>query len=123
MRPVIDHVTLQVSDYEQSKVFYMKALLPLGIRLLVEEDNSAGFGRDRPEFWFYAGLAVKPPVHVAFTAENRGQVDAFYKAGLAAGGTDNGSPGVRAHYHAGYYAAFVRDPDGLNIEAVCHTAE
>lgn len=117
---IVDHLTFQVSDYARSKAFYLAALAPLGIKLLAEEDGAAGFGTDKPEFWFYEGVPVAPPFHVAFVAQSRAEVDAFYQAAMDAGGVDNGKPGLRPHYHAGYYGAFVRDPDGMNVEAVCH---
>jgi len=82
-----------------------------------------GYGRERPTFWLHEGEKQVPSVHMAFTANSRAEVDAFYAAAMAAGGTDNGSPGLRPHYHANYYGAFVRDPDGNNIEAVCHRPE
>ncbi len=120
---MIDHTTFAVSSLERSKAFYAQALAPLGITLLVEvtaEQSGgrafAGFGADRPFFWIGDGGPPVSGVHVAFRAE----VDALYAAGLAAGGRDNGGPGVRAYYHPHYYGAFVLDPDGNNIEAVCH---
>ena len=122
---IIDHTGFSVSDYEAAKVFYTQALEPLGIRMIMEPPgiSAAGFGRDQPQFWLQAGGAHKPPVHTAFAAESREQVRAFYQAALAAGGTDNGPPGVRAMYHPNYYGAFVRDLDGNNVEAVCHAPE
>ena len=107
--------------------FYDSAFAPLAIKMIYEVPPEftggkrvVGYGRERPQFWLHEDEKQVPPVHFAFTAENRAQVDAFFAAGLAAGGTDNGAPGVRAHYHPDYYGAFVRDPDGNNIEAVCH---
>ena len=125
---IIDHLGLQVSSYARSLRFYAQALAPLGIseimRVTKEETGGyegAGFGRDgKPTFWISAGERTSPRVHVAFVAENRAAVDRFFEAALAAGGVDNGGPGVRAHYHPNYYGAFVLDPDGHNIEAVCH---
>jgi len=124
---MIDHTTFAVSSLERSKVFYAQLLAPLGITLLLEvkpeQSGSrafAGFGADRPFFWIGDGGQPVSGVHVAFRAESRAAVDAFYAAGLAAGGRDNGAPGVRPHYHPNYYGAFVLDPDGNNIEAVCH---
>jgi len=124
---MIDHTTFAVSSRERSKAFYARALAPLGITLLVEvtaEQSGgrafAGFGADRPFFWIGDGGRPVSGVHVAFRAESRAEVDAFYAAGLAAGGRDNGGAGVRAYYHPNYYGAFVLDPDGNNIEAVCH---
>ncbi|MBS7706385.1 VOC family protein [Chelatococcus asaccharovorans] len=120
---MIDHFGLQVSDYDQARAFYAKALAPLGYTVVMEfADSTAGFGLDgKPDFWIYAGGRTSPPVHVAFRAETRAIVDAFYAAALSAGATDNGAPGLRLDYHPNYYGAFVRDGDGHNIEAVCHT--
>jgi catechol 2,3-dioxygenase-like lactoylglutathione lyase family enzyme len=118
----IDHVGLDVKDYERSKAFYEKALAPLGMRLMMEPaPEVGGFGGDFPFFWI--GSRERGPqtgVHVAITAKDRAMVDAFHAAALEAGGTDNGGPGVREIYHPDYYGAFVLDPDGNNIEAVCH---
>jgi catechol 2,3-dioxygenase-like lactoylglutathione lyase family enzyme len=111
-----------VSDYERSKAFYEKALAPLGMKLMMEPvANVGGFGDDFPFFWI--GKRDRGPesgTHVAFTAEDRETVDAFHAAALEAGGRDNGGPGVREIYHPDYYGAFVLDPDGNNVEAVCH---
>ena len=125
---MIDHTGINVSDFEKSKEFYTKALAPLGYQLLKEFDASvtgfislAGFGIDgKPDFWIGKEEVNNPRIHVAFRAENRDIVQAFYTAALAAGGRDNGAPGLRPHYHPDYYGAFVLDPDGHNIEAVCH---
>jgi len=118
---MLDHISLRVHDYETSKAFFVAALAPLGYSVLREFGAIAGLGEgDKPDFWIGAGEAVGPPLHIAFQAKNRETVDAFYKAAIAAGGKDNGAPGVRAQYHPGYYGAFVLDPDGNNIEAVCH---
>jgi len=124
---MIDHTGLNVSDYRKSKAFYLAALAPLGYQVVMElpssivPDGGMGLGvPPKPDFWLAGGKPNVPPLHVAFRAENRAQVDAFYKAALAAGGRDNGPPGPRPHYHANYYGAFVLDPDGHNIEAVCH---
>ncbi len=118
----IDHIGLDVVDYEQSKAFYERALAPLGVKLLMEPvPEMGGFGGDFPFFWI--GKRDRGPqtgVHVAFTAKDREMVDAFHAAALAAGGDDNGRPGVREIYHPNYYGAFVLDPDGNNVEAVCH---
>jgi catechol 2,3-dioxygenase-like lactoylglutathione lyase family enzyme len=126
---MIDHVGIEVGDFERSKAFYERALEPLGIRLLMEPvEGSAGFGKDGPRgpnpfFWIAArGRPVVQGAHVAFGVRSAEQVDAFHAAALAAGGTDNGPPGRRPLYHPGYYGAFVLDPDGNNIEAVCHQA-
>lgn len=119
---MLDHVTIGVRDVERSKAFYDAALLPLGImRLYAEGETFAGYGvRPKAFFWIGQRDAPQTGVHVAFTAEDRAVVDRFYEAALAAGGRDNGPPGVRSHYHPNYYGAFVLDPDGHNIEAVCH---
>lgn len=125
---MIDHTGVAVSNFDRSKAFYGAALAPLGYALLMElpaaitkSADVAGFGEPpKPDFWIYSGTPNKPPVHVAFRAPTRAAVDAFYRAALAAGGRDNGPPGPRPHYHANYYGAFVLDPDGHNIEAVCH---
>jgi catechol 2,3-dioxygenase-like lactoylglutathione lyase family enzyme len=121
---MIDHAGFAVSDYERSKAFYAQALAPLGITLLMEPmGQAAGFGKDgKPFFWVeMQGAAVTGRLHIAFRADSRAEVDAFHAAALAAGGTDNGAPGVRAIYHPDYYGGYVLDPDGHNIEAVCHT--
>ena len=120
---VVDHVGFTVTDYERSKAFYEKALAPLGLTLLMEFSGAAaGFGRSgRPSFFLEAyGEPVRGRLHIALRAESREQVDAFYAAAIAAGGTDNGAPGIRAIYHPDYYGGYVLDPDGNNIEAVCH---
>jgi catechol 2,3-dioxygenase-like lactoylglutathione lyase family enzyme len=126
---MLDHVGFSVSDYAGAKAFYRKALAPLGYALVKEVRQSdsdlpaAGFGIDnKPDFWIGGEGGLNHPLHVALTAKDRASVDAFYHAAIAAGGKDNGSPGLRPHYHANYYAAFVLDPDGHNIEAVCHAA-
>jgi catechol 2,3-dioxygenase-like lactoylglutathione lyase family enzyme len=127
---MIDHIGVSVSDFEASKVFYRQALQPIGYELLLEFSAEvtgthavAGFGvPPKPDFWVGSGEPNVPPVHVAFQVASRARVDAFYRAALAAGGRDNGAPGPRPHYHPNYYGAFVLDPDGHNIEAVCHEA-
>jgi catechol 2,3-dioxygenase-like lactoylglutathione lyase family enzyme len=125
---MLDHLGISVSDYARSKRFYTAALAPLGIALIMEPvpeqtDSGAGacgFGTgNKPFFWIGAETAVGHS-HVAFAVPDRATVDAFYKAAIAAGARDNGAPGLRAHYHPNYYGAFVLDPDGHNIEAVCH---
>jgi catechol 2,3-dioxygenase-like lactoylglutathione lyase family enzyme len=122
MNARLDHVGLDVSDYARSRAFYEAALAPLGIRLMMEPvPNLGGFGGDFPFYWIgERGRGPDAGTHVAFRAEQRATVDAFHEAALAAGGRDNGAPGVREIYHPDYYAAFVLDPDGNNIEAVCH---
>lgn len=118
---MIDHIGLTVADIAKSKPFYRAALAPLGYAVLMEWDQHAGFGiAPKPDFWIGQGAPNMPPIHVAIRAETRTQVDAFHAAAIAAGGRDNGAPGLRPHYHQHYYGAFVLDFDGHNIEAVCH---
>lgn len=120
----IDHIMLSVSDYEKSKEFYTQALSPLNITQAMEFEGWSAFGKEgKPVFWFGKGKTPQHSMHIAFSADNRQQVDQFYRAALAAGGRDNGEPGLREHYHSNYYGAFVIDPDGHNIEAVCHDLE
>jgi catechol 2,3-dioxygenase-like lactoylglutathione lyase family enzyme len=120
---VIDHVILGVADVDESRAFYEQALGALGMEVVMAMPGGVGFGRDgKPAFWI-ADRESSGPVHVAFTGRDRAAVDTFYEAALAAGGRDNGRPGLRPHYHPSYYGAFVYDPDGNNIEAVCHTPE
>ena len=120
---MIDHTGFGVSDYAASKAFYERALAPLGISLIMEVmEAAAGFGSGgKPIFWLEERRTPVTEVHVAFLAKDRATVDAFHAAGLEAGGKDNGAPGVRATYHPNYYGAYVLDPDGNNIEAVCHS--
>lgn len=118
---IIDHLGLAVADATRSRAFFARALAPLGIEPVMEVQGWSGFGRaGKPEFWFGEHRQPQAPMHIAFLAETREQVDAFYREALAAGGRDNGAPGVREIYHPHYYGAFVLDPDGHNIEAVCH---
>ena len=124
---MIDHVSLAVRDLDRSLAFYEAALAPLSIRRLMaygdegQGPRHVGFGLDRkPFFWLGLGEPVAGYVHVAFQAADHAAVDAFHEAALAAGGRDNGAPGLRPQYHPGYYGAFVLDPDGCNIEAVHH---
>jgi len=123
---ILDHIGIQVTDVQKTKAFYEKALAPLGIAAMMDFGVAVGFGKgDKPEFWIggLRGGAKKTDVaHVAFIAESHALVDAFYEAAIAAGGQDNGKPGIRAQYHPTYYGAFVLDPDGNNVEAVCHKA-
>jgi catechol 2,3-dioxygenase-like lactoylglutathione lyase family enzyme len=125
-RVVVDHVTVGVSDLERSRAFYTRALLPLGFSEIT--DSPAGlpeveFGlEEAPNFAISTAYPTGAPVHVAFAADRREQVDAFHAAALAAGGRDNGAPGLRPEYSEGYYSAFVLDPDGHNVEAVVHGA-
>ena len=136
---VLDHIYVDVSDYERSKAFFAHALAPLGIELVMERDRVAGFGRSqKPELWIRSAQ-VQPsdpcgsttrqtsdethlisPIHIAMSATSRVEVDDFYREALAAGGRDNGAPGVHSEYHPTYYGAFVLDPDGHNLEAVHH---
>ena len=127
---MIDHVGFPVSDYARSKAFYEKALAPLGYTVIMEvqqnehDAKAAGFGAGgKPDFWIGGEGGLNKPLHVAIATNTRAAVDAFYKAALAAGGQDNGAPGLRPHYHPNYYGAFVFDHDGHNIEAVCHAPE
>lgn len=129
MEHTLDHVSVHVTDYERSKKFYEAALAPLGIKLLMEFGKAGGFGRTKPELWIGEGKAsfqteaqakAPTPVHVCVAAKKRADVEAFHRAALDAGGRDFGAPGLRPQYHPGYYAAFVLDPDGHDIEAVVH---
>ncbi|MGH9797543.1 MAG: VOC family protein [Candidatus Polarisedimenticolia bacterium] len=115
-----DHVSLKVKDGARSRRFFQRALAPLGYRVIDESGDGAGFGaEDRSALWIAQGRPHEPPLHVAFVAADRAGVEAFHKAALDAGGRDNGRPGIRENYGPDYYAAFVLDPDGNNIEAVC----
>lgn len=139
---MLDHISVRVADYDRSKKFYEAALAPLGYTLAMEVSSGAGFRREFiPDFWIKQGEPRSvgtqaeptasislagcggPAVHVAFSSDDRSAVDAFYHAALAAGARDNGAPGLRPEYHPNYYGAFVLDPDGYNIEAVCHKPE
>jgi catechol 2,3-dioxygenase-like lactoylglutathione lyase family enzyme len=125
---MIDHTGVTVRDFARSRAFYARALAPIGYGILLElpvavtgRGDVAGFGvPPKPDFWIASGTPNVPPVHIAFRVASRALVDAFYAAAIAAGGRDNGAPGLRPHYHTNYYGAFVLDPDGHNIEAVCH---
>jgi len=119
---IIDHISLPGSDLARSRAFFEQALAPLGIGVVKAYPGAIGMGRDEPEFWLVEGPATPTAPHVAFVAGNRAQVDAFHTAALLAGAGDHGAPGLRPHYHADYYAAFVIGPDGHNIEAVCQLA-
>jgi catechol 2,3-dioxygenase-like lactoylglutathione lyase family enzyme len=127
----IDHISLSVSDFAAAKAFYSAALKPLGISVLMEfpkrvsgDFDTAGLGSNgKPFFWLAGAGRTTPRVHIAFAANSRAEVDAFYNAAIAAGGKDNGPPGIRAQYHPTYYGAFVLDADGNNVEAVCHKPE
>lgn len=124
---MIDHVGFPVSDYPRAKAFYTKALAPLGYKLVMEvqqnpaDPPAAGFGADgKPDFWIGGEGGLNKPLHIAIAAKDRAAVDAFYRTAMENGAQDNGPPGIRAHYHPSYYGAFVIDPDGHNLEAVCH---
>jgi catechol 2,3-dioxygenase-like lactoylglutathione lyase family enzyme len=123
---MFDHVGLNVRDYAASRAFYAQALAPLGCRVVMafDEWKAAGLGTDEtPKFWIFEREPYGTGTHVAFTCSDRATVDAFHDAALEAGGIDNGAPGLREQYHPTYYAAFVHDLDGNNIEAVCHKPE
>jgi catechol 2,3-dioxygenase-like lactoylglutathione lyase family enzyme len=128
---MLDHVGIPVSDYAKSKAFYLTVLSALGYDLIMEVSseetggqNHAGFGLGaKPQFWIGTGTPIRGRVHFAFVAKDRTAVRAFHAAALKGGGRDNGAPGLRPHYHEHYYGAFVLDPDGHNIEAVCHLKE
>jgi catechol 2,3-dioxygenase-like lactoylglutathione lyase family enzyme len=134
---MIDHLGMRVGNVARATEFYLKALAPLGYGIVMEvsaeetgHGAAVGFGAPgkeedfqsgKPSFWIGEGERLSGPLHVAFVAPSRASVDAFYRAALSAGGKDNGPPGLRPHYHKNYYAAFVFDLDGNNIEAVCHS--
>jgi catechol 2,3-dioxygenase-like lactoylglutathione lyase family enzyme len=130
---IVDHIGFGVSDYPRAKAFYTEILEPLGLSLIMEVDPetnvgnnvwACGFGKNgKPEFWIGSDGKTTPPMHVAFKVATRAEVRAFHAAALKAGARDNGAPGLRPQYHPNYYGAFVRDPDGHNIEAVCHEPE
>jgi catechol 2,3-dioxygenase-like lactoylglutathione lyase family enzyme len=128
---VIDHIALHVRDVARATEFYLEALAPLGIAIVMQvsaEDTghgaAVGFGAgQKPFFWLGEGEPLSGPMHIALAAPNRAAVDAFYAAAIHAGATDNGKPGLRPEYHDNYYGAFVLDPDGNNLEAVCHLPE
>jgi catechol 2,3-dioxygenase-like lactoylglutathione lyase family enzyme len=130
---MFDHVSIMVSDFAKSRAFYLHALAQTGHSKLVEVElpaapgghaQTAGFCHaDGSDLWIRQGDANGPPIHLAFRVPSRAAVDAFHKAAIAAGGRDNGAPGLRPNYHPNYYGAYVLDPDGHNIEAVCHEAQ
>ncbi len=121
---MIDHIGLSVANLGRSKAFYRAALAPLGYKLVIDEGGWVAFGaREAPGLWLRENGATAPRVHVAFRAGNMDVVNAFHDAAVSAGGTDNGPPGLRPHFHPDYYGAFVFDPDGHNIEAMCRTSE
>lgn len=126
---MIDHIGINVANWTKATAFYDAAFAALGASLIamVPEQFTGGvkvggYGRTKPDFWLHESADTGPGRHYAFSANSRAEVDAFYAAAIAAGGKDNGAPGLRAHYHPDYYAAFVIDPDGNNVEAVCHVA-
>lgn len=117
---IFDHIVLAISNQKKSKDFYLRALLPLGISFVRDDVECSGFGtNNKPSFWVCEESLIQKPMHIAFIAKNRKSVDAFYEAAIAAGGKNNGAPGIRDNYGPDYYCAFVIDPDGHNIEAVC----
>jgi catechol 2,3-dioxygenase-like lactoylglutathione lyase family enzyme len=128
---MIDHIGFAVSDLARSRAFYVQSLAPLGFAPVMDVSREQTGGYEgtafgppgRPQFWIGNGEQRGGPMHIAFAAASRSAVDAFHNAAIAAGGHDNGAPGLRPHYHPDYYGAFVLDPDGHNIEAVCHVAE
>jgi catechol 2,3-dioxygenase-like lactoylglutathione lyase family enzyme len=121
---MFDHVGFGVSDYAASKAFFLKALQPLEVTVVMEGPYGLGLGRNgKPSLWLHQASGTPAPLHLAFVAASRQQVDTFHRAALEAGGKDNGAPGLRPHYHASYYGAFVIGPDGHNVEAVCHKPE
>jgi catechol 2,3-dioxygenase-like lactoylglutathione lyase family enzyme len=120
---MLDHIAVSVSDLAVSRTFYTRALASLGAGVVMESNDAVGFGQaGKPHLWIGASTTAPSRVHIAFTA-TRAEVDAFYAAAMQAGGRDNGPPGLRPHYHPSYYAAFVLDPDGHNVEAVCHAPQ
>jgi catechol 2,3-dioxygenase-like lactoylglutathione lyase family enzyme len=121
---MFDHVGFGVSDYAASKAFFLKALQPLGVTVVMEGPSGLGLGQNgKPSLWLFQTTEKPAPLHLAFAAASRQLVDAFHRAALEAGGKDNGAPGLRPRYHASYYGAFVIGPDGHNVEAVCHRPE
>jgi predicted lactoylglutathione lyase len=122
---MFDHVSIGVKDFVQSKEFYSKVLASIGIKIFMDKGDSCGFGKEHPFFWIGVSgesFPVSEHVHIAFSADNKEQVEQFYKTALELGAKDNGAPGYRTRYHPGYYAAFVRDLDGNNVEAVFRDA-
>jgi catechol 2,3-dioxygenase-like lactoylglutathione lyase family enzyme len=121
---MFDHVGFGVTDIAASKAFFVKALQPLGVAVAMEGPYGVGLGqKGKPSLWLHEAKEKPARLHLAFVAENRKQVDAFYQAAMGAGGKDNGAPGLRPDYHPNYYGAFVIGPDGHNVEAVCHRPE
>jgi predicted lactoylglutathione lyase len=121
---MFDHIGLNVRDVSKTRAFYTAALAPLDLAACYEREGLVAFGRPgRPQLWFYGKGEGPTGIHIALAAATRAQVDAFHAAAIAAGGKDNGPPGLRPQYRPTYYGAFVIDPDGHNLEAVCHAAE
>jgi catechol 2,3-dioxygenase-like lactoylglutathione lyase family enzyme len=127
---MLDHVGFPVSDFDRSQEFYDAVMPAIGARRMMNVtaemtggSRHAGYGVDKPDFWIGTGAALTGVLHLAFCAASRTEVDAFYAAAMAAGAKDNGAPGLRPQYHPDYYGAFVFDPDGHNVEAVCHRPE
>ncbi|MEO8306967.1 MAG: VOC family protein [Pseudomonadota bacterium] len=121
---MFDHVGFGVTDISASKLFFLSALKPLGVAVVMEGPYGVGIGQNaKPSLWLFESKETPAHLHIAFTAGSRDDVDAFYRAAIDAGGKDNGAPGIRPHYHANYYGAFVIGPDGHNIEVVCHKPE
>jgi catechol 2,3-dioxygenase-like lactoylglutathione lyase family enzyme len=121
---MFDHIGFPVGDLAQTRAFYLAALAPLGLGVAMEMPGVVAFGKPgRPQLWLGGSGALPNRMHLAFAAANRAEVRGFYEAAIAAGAADNGAPGLRPHYHPNYYGAFVLDPDGHNIEAVCHNPE
>ena len=121
---MFDHIGIPVTDLATAKEFFLRALSPLAVRVLVHDADAVGLGQgDKASLWLVPASAPAAPLHLAFIAQSRAQVDAFYRQALAAGGQDNGAPQLRPRYHASYYAAFVIGPDGHNVEVVCHRAD
>ena len=121
---MFDHIGIPVTNLATAKEFFLRALSPLAVRVLVHDADAVGLGQgDKASLWLVPASAPAAPLHLAFIAQSRAQVDAFYRQALAAGGQDNGAPQLRPRYHASYYAAFVTGPDGHNVEVVCHRAD
>jgi catechol 2,3-dioxygenase-like lactoylglutathione lyase family enzyme len=121
---MFDHVGLGVRNLQESKAFYLSALSPLGATVVMEGPYGIGIGQNnKPSLWLFETRETPAHLHIAFASDSRRKVDAFYAAAIAAGGKDNGAPGLRPHHHPDYYAAFVIGPDGHNIEAICHKPE
>ena len=121
---MFDHIGLRSNSVETLETFFLRALAPLGVTVAMKGPHGAGLGKNgKPSLWIYKAEEPPAPLHLAFTAERRSQVDAFYSSAIEAGGQDNGPPGLRTHYHPTYYSAFVIAPDGHNVEVVCHQPE